>query len=280
MTAPLADRATAWAGERLSRLYPEWQVLEPFLPASERDEHVLEHAVLGTVLHIPLSSSDAEAARQQLAWWMGGLAWLGSPDAGAEHGWDQHPGLLGLRASGWSERRSATAIRRWLGDLERCLDAPPPVDRAALWDALRSLVAPLAHGDDAVVREALATLYATRLLLQQLGGLADRNGLYRRLPMSLRARHRVRVDAGGPEVPTREAEPFEPPRALVDELLAMVPATADSAIGAGAPALWQAANRDLARRLMRRRSTARPPPPPGPRLALACWRAARRGRRL
>ncbi|GAB4118799.1 MAG: hypothetical protein Tsb0027_12470 [Wenzhouxiangellaceae bacterium] len=239
-----------------------------------------------------------------------------SPTAAADSASLQHPALQQLRGDSRSAFFQRIPLVDWLHDLQRTLEPPVLADVAVLrawcWRLARPMdwldiwlqcpaqlpehIAWEAAQDEANL--AAASVHARSLLLQQINTLPRRNWLYHNLPMTLRARHGLQLDAMPPPHADRHASdapahekplpPWHCPGALLSDLLA-VDAQLSTAVAAGQPLpaaqhwqrrMWQAGNRVLAQRLQRRTGSGHDQPCSGitPGLAWSYWRIARQSR--
>ena len=318
----MTPAAQFWCREQLLRQHPQWQLQEPFLPPSQRDAMLLLQGVLGAMLQIVLVASSSEVSMPRLGWWMDALQQLLQPGArrasapapgSIDHASLQHPALQCLSGSHQMGFLRAIVLTDWLHDLQLALAPQTLPDAVVLrhwcwrlarpWDWLDTwltdatgLPALLAAQEDTRTdRLAASSVHARRLLLQQINTLPQRNWLYHNLPMTLRARHQLQLDAWPAAQSTPVGSPQQPPwhcpGALLADLLALDAELAsgiDAAMHDMPPALrhrsrfWQAGNRNLARSLRKRISGGHQQPCHGISVALAwsCWRSARAGRRV
>ncbi|MBU1187545.1 MAG: hypothetical protein KKC01_00785 [Gammaproteobacteria bacterium] len=308
--------ARIWCREQMLRQHPQWPLLEAFLPPDRRDDLLLLSGVLAAMLQSAMDSSSSEVAAHKLGWWADAMQQLlqqvKSPLA-EDTASMQHPALQQLRRDSRSAFFQCIPLVDWLQDLQRTVEPPVLADVAALrawcWRLARPMdwldiwlqcpaqlpqhIAWEAAQDEA--NPAAASVHARRLLLQQINTLPQRNWLYHNLPMTLRARHGLQLDAMPPPHADRHASdapahekplpPWHCPGALLSDLLA-VDAQLSTADAAGQPLpaaqhwqrrMWQADNRVLAQRLQRRTGSGHDQPCSGitPGLAWSYWRIAR-----
>lgn len=313
--------ASIWCREQLLRQHPQWPLLEAFLSPDRRDDLLLLSGVLAAMLQTAMDSSSPEVAAHKLGWWADAMQLLQqvrstqSPLA-ADSASLQHPALQQLRGDSRCAFFQHIPLVDWLQDLQRAVEPPVLPDVAALrvwcWRLARPMgwldtwlqcpaqlsehIAWEAAQDEANL--AASPVHARRLLLQQINTLPRRNWLYHNLPMTLRARHGLQLDAmpaqhadrHAADVPAH-AQPLPPwhcPGGLLSDLLA-VDAQLSTAADASLPLpsaqhwqrdFWQAGNRVLAQRLQRRAGSGHDQPCSGitPGLAWSYWRIARQSR--
>ncbi|MDA3934447.1 MAG: hypothetical protein PF630_09015 [Gammaproteobacteria bacterium] len=312
MRLVLDQAARAWCQEQLRQHYPQWQLIEIFMPRSWRSEYLLLHGVLTAIMHIPLAPLSPEAALRKLEWWLSALHGLAasrqqaaiSPTlAVTDAGNLQHPALRCLVNTDQCALLETLPLTVWAEDLQACIELQGIADGFELADWCRRLSWPL-HWLDA--RLSLPTAgaadahqthtshttdnhYAERLLLQQINTLPARNWLYRHLPMTLRARHQLQIDTGSitafQHAETGSKPDFTVSGSLLLSLLAVRQQCSASRATAALPAsgsslparLWRVANDEMQRCLQRRRNSNQVPSVSGTtaQLAWACWRVAK-----
>jgi len=228
----------------------------------------------------------------------------------------QHPALQQLRGDSRSAFFQRIPLGDWLQDLQRAVEPPVLADVTALRVWCWRLARPMdwldiwLHGSTLLPKHlaweaaqdeanlAAASVHSRRLLLQQINTLPRRNWLYHNLPMTLRARHGLQLDAmpavhadlqaSDEPVHGQALPPWHCPGALLSDLLAVDVALNTAADASQPPPavqhwqrhFWQAGNRVLARRLQRHVGSGHVRPCTGitPGLAWSYWRIARRAR--
>lgn len=309
--------AQIWCREQLLRQFPQWPLLEQFLPASRRDDLLLCQGLLSAMLQSAVHSASIEVAAQKLSWWADAMQQLlkctAHTPTTALPAELQHPALQQLCGDSRLAFFRMLPLTAWLQDLQQAMEPPAVADVLALrrwcWRLARPLDwldcwlhSPAAlsqqlaqYADQDEQTQAAASVHARRLLLHLINTLPQRNWLYRNLPMTLRARHRLQLDAvraALPEQPeplqhARLGNSWQCPGPVLADLLAV---DADMAVAVTAATqsmppglqlqtgLWQHGNDALAQRLQRRTSSAHAQPATGITVALAWsyWRTARR----
>ncbi len=308
--AILEPAAQQWCREQLLRQYPQWQVLEPFLPATQRDAIVLLQGVITAMLQIALHPTSTEVALHRLGWWVDALQSLERvaqlaadrrAQALASEPGLQHPALRCLLTGAHMTFLQQFPLTDWCHDLHDAIELQGLQDSADLRHWCWRLARPLDWLDAWLLHEPMATrpdpggtpsVHARRLLLQQINTLPQRNWLYRNLPLAWRARHQLQVDIIdlNPAVTAGASAKQKPlwdcPGALLQQLLAI-----DTELGAGIDVemdnmssalrqqtrFWQAANQALAQALRNHGSGSHRHAERGigPGLVWSCWRIAR-----
>jgi len=317
--------AQLWCREQMQRQHPQWQLQEQFLPSSRRDAMLLMHGVLAAILQIPLTATAGEVSARKLGWWLDALQQLlqssthSEPDATValtDHASLQHPALKCLLSSRHMTFFRSIPLTDWLRDLQRATEPSALADVAELRQWCWRLARPLdwldawlndeAHFEvmltapDAIDRNspAVVSVHSRRLMLQQINTLPQRNWLYHSMPMTLKSRHQLQMDAlpqaqhSPTESPTewQPQPPWSCPGELLADLLAVdaeLNVDVDQGIQTMSETLqlqsrfWQAGNRALANSLRKRvnSSHAQPCVGIGGGLLWSCWRIAMADRR-
>jgi len=306
------NAAQLWCREQLLRMHPQWRLQEQLLPPALRHDLQLLHGIFSAMLQIPLAASASEVAEPKLAWWVDALQQLlqSSAQSTVAPASLQHPALRRLQGSPLLSFLRAVPLADWLQDVQHAIEPQPLPDSAELIHCYWQLARPLGWLDawltdatdwqqmlaasDASETDQRAAhrVHSRRLLLQQINLLPQRNWLYYNMPLSLRARHQLQLDAAPPASPVALASEKSQqhgwccPGALLADLLAL-DAELEAAISANMSSIstplsaqcrfWQAGNRALAKSLRKRINCghAQPVSGIGPGLLWSCWRSAR-----